>query len=59
VLKIGPRKDFEQLRDTPVDRLQTREDRLMNQFLNGHTTGPLTDADGLSQYEKLLVAGEE
>jgi hypothetical protein len=31
----------------------------MNQFLNGHTAGPLTDAEGLSEYEKLLVASEE
>ncbi len=59
VLKIGPRAEFEQLRDTPPDRLTTREDRLINQFLNGFTAGPLTDAEGLSQYEKLLVAGEE
>ncbi len=59
VLKIGTRPEFEALRDTPSDRLETREDRLMNQFLNGHTAGPLTDADGLSEYEKLLVAEEE
>jgi phospholipid/cholesterol/gamma-HCH transport system ATP-binding protein len=59
VLKIGDRAEFEQLRDTPSDRLATREEKLMNQFLNGHTEGPLTDAQGLSDYEKLLVAGEE
>jgi phospholipid/cholesterol/gamma-HCH transport system ATP-binding protein len=59
VLKIGARREFEQLRDTPLGELTNREDLLMNQFLNGHTTGPLTDADGLSQYEKLLVAGRE
>jgi phospholipid/cholesterol/gamma-HCH transport system ATP-binding protein len=59
VLKIGDRAEFEQLRDTPSDRLTTREEKLMNQFLNGHTEGPLTDAQGLSDYEKLLVAGEE
>ena len=59
VLKIGTRKDFEALRDSPPDRLVSREDRLMNQFLNGLTTGPLTDAEGLSEYENLLVAGEE
>jgi phospholipid/cholesterol/gamma-HCH transport system ATP-binding protein len=59
VLKIGTRQEFEQLRGMPMDQLKTREDRLMNQFLNGLTTGPLTDAEGLSQYEKLLVDGEE
>lgn len=59
VLKIGARREFEQLRDTPPEKLETREERLINQFLNGHTEGPLTDADGLSEYEKLLVAQEE
>lgn len=59
VLKLGPRSEFEALRDTPGNQLHTREDRLMNQFLNGHTSGPLTDAEGLSEYEKLLVASEE
>lgn len=59
VLMIGPREDFEALRDAPTEELETREDRLISQFLNGHTTGPLTDAQGLSQYEQLLVAGEE
>ncbi|MFQ5410837.1 MAG: ABC transporter ATP-binding protein [Phycisphaerae bacterium] len=59
VLKIGTRQSFERLRDTLADRLETREDRLMNQFLNGHTAGPLTDAEGLSEFEKLLVPAEE
>ncbi|MFH1419441.1 MAG: ATP-binding cassette domain-containing protein [Planctomycetota bacterium] len=59
VLKIGSREEFAALRDRPIDELKTREDKLMNQFLNGHTTGPLTDADGLSQYEQILVAGGE
>lgn len=59
VLKIGPRSDFEKLRDTPMDRLDSREEQLINQFLNGLTAGPLTDADGLSEFEKLLVPAEE
>ncbi len=59
VLKIGPRSEFEMLRDTPNDELKTKEERLMNQFLNGYTTGPLTDAQGRTEYEQLLVAPEE
>lgn len=59
VLKIGTRREFELLRDTPFDKLQNKEERLMNQFLNGNTTGPLTDADGMSEFEKLLVPAEE
>ena len=31
--------------------------RLIHQFLNGAPTGPLTDADGTSLYEKILVDG--
>ncbi|MBN2563538.1 MAG: ATP-binding cassette domain-containing protein [Phycisphaerae bacterium] len=59
VLKIGPRAEFEELRDRPRGEFETREDRLINQFLNGHTAGPLTDSEGRSRYEKLLVTGEE
>ncbi|MCB9854934.1 MAG: ATP-binding cassette domain-containing protein [Phycisphaerales bacterium] len=59
VLKIGPRADFERLRDTPIDDLATHDEKLMNQFLNGLTRGPLTDAEGLSEFEKLLVLSEE
>jgi phospholipid/cholesterol/gamma-HCH transport system ATP-binding protein len=57
VLRIGPRRDFERLRDTPADRLATEEDRLVQQFLTGGNTGPLTDADGMTEFEKLLVQG--
>jgi len=59
VLKIGTRDDFATLRDMPLESLKTRDEKLMNQFLNGHTEGPLTDAQGLSEYEKLLVEGKE
>lgn len=59
VLRIGSREEFDKLRKAPMDELPTREDKLISQFLNGNTSGPLTDAEGLSEYEKLLVAGEE
>ncbi len=39
--------------------MKKRGDQLMNQFLNGLTAGPLTDADGLCEFEKLLVPTEE
>ncbi|MBI5764013.1 MAG: ATP-binding cassette domain-containing protein [Planctomycetes bacterium] len=58
VLKIGERAEFEALRGADPEKLESREDRLMNQFLNGFITGPLTDADGLSQFEQLLIASE-
>jgi len=55
VLKIGTREEFEKLRDTPMDDLPSQPEKLMNQFLNGLTTGPLTDTEGLTEFENLLV----
>jgi len=54
VLRIGPRSDFEALRSAEPDALKTDADRLLHQFLNGASSGPLTDAQGLSLYEKIL-----
>ncbi len=54
VLKIGARHEFELLRDANPLELANADDRLMNQFLNGHGEGPLTDAEGLSEFEKLI-----
>ncbi|MFO0837628.1 MAG: ATP-binding cassette domain-containing protein [Phycisphaerae bacterium] len=55
ILRIGPKSDFEKLRDADPASLAPREERLMQQFLNGASNGPLTDGEGLSEYEKLLV----
>ena len=57
VLKIGPRGEFEKIRNTPPDQLRSDEEKLMHQFLNGDTEGPLTDADGMSEFEKWIVEG--
>lgn len=55
VLKIGTRDEFDALRKADSRDLTTREEQLIHQFLNGHSTGPLTDVEGLSEYEKLLI----
>jgi len=55
VLKIGQRQEYEVLRDADPDSLTRYEDQLMNQFLNGYNKGPLTNADGLSEFEKLIT----
>ncbi len=57
VLRIGPRGEFERIRDTAPERLADEDERLIHQFLNGKTEGPLTDAAGMSEYEKWIVAG--
>jgi phospholipid/cholesterol/gamma-HCH transport system ATP-binding protein len=58
VLKIGSRADFETIRTTPPTDLPNDSERIIHQFLNGKTEGPLTDAEGLSEYEKWIVQGE-
>jgi len=54
VLRMGPRSEFEKIRDADPVTLGSNEDRLIHQFLNGTSGGPLTDADGMSEYEKLI-----
>src|SRR5262249_52873767 len=43
------------LRDTPAEQLQRREDKLMNQFLNGRTEGPMTDQTSLEGFDQLMT----
>jgi len=57
VLKLAPRSDFEALRDAETGTLADHDEQLMHQFLNGSSEGPLTDAEGLSEFEKLIIAG--
>ena len=57
VLKIGKRDEFEKLRQAKPDALADEGERLMNQFLNGYGKGPLTDAEGLTEFEKLITSG--
>ncbi len=54
IMRLGPRSDFEKLRDADPDSLASRDDKLIHQFLGGKSSGPLTDAAGTSEYEKLL-----
>ncbi|QOJ15453.1 MAG: ATP-binding cassette domain-containing protein [Planctomycetia bacterium] len=55
ILRAGTRREFEALRDADPARLGDPTDRLIHQFVTGETAGPLTDDDGLSEFEKILV----
>jgi phospholipid/cholesterol/gamma-HCH transport system ATP-binding protein len=59
VLRIGPRGDFDRIRTTPMDQLAARDDKLIHQFLNGSPVGPLSDVEGLSEFEQIIVSGQE
>lgn len=58
VLRIASRAEFEAIRDAVPGDLPGVEERLIHQFLNGAADGPLTDADGPSEYEALMENGE-
>lgn len=57
VLMIGPRSDFEKIRAARAKELTTRDQQVIHQFLNGNTEGPLTGAEGTSEYERWILAG--
>ncbi len=59
VLKIGPRSEFEAIMKADPAVLETPDEKLMHQFLNGLTEGPLTDASGMSEFENIVVHGEK
>ncbi len=58
VMRLGDRAEFERLRDADRATLSP-EEQSIHQFLNGLGDGPLTDAEGLTEFEKLLIAGED
>ncbi len=55
IMRIGTRQEFEALRDAGPNALDNADDHLLHQFLRGTSEGPLTDAEGMSEYEKILV----
>ncbi len=57
VLKIGTRDEFDELRNKPEEELTSVDEKIIRQFLRGEGKGPLTDSEGLSEYEKLMITG--
>lgn len=55
VMRSGTKKEFLSIKNARPADLATADDRLIHQFLNGASDGPLTDNNGLSEYEKILV----
>jgi phospholipid/cholesterol/gamma-HCH transport system ATP-binding protein len=57
VLMVDTREAFERIRNTPPGQLAGDDERLIHQFLNGKTTGPLTDSETFQLYERQIIAG--
>ncbi|MBW8040317.1 MAG: ABC transporter ATP-binding protein [Planctomycetes bacterium] len=55
ILKIGSRQEFEALRDSEPDKLQSQQDKLVRQFLRGDAHGPITDRKLTRDYEDDLL----
>lgn len=54
-LKMGPRAEFEALRDSEPDKLPTEQERLIRQFLRGDAEGPITQRKENSDYEEDIL----
>ena len=58
IIKVGPKSEFERLRDTHIDDLADSQEKLMHQFLCGLPDGPLTSKEDVSCYvDDLLGVG--
>ena len=58
ILKVGPKSDFENLRDCDAADLTDENELLIRQFLRGEAEGPLTSAANSASYQDdLLGAG--
>jgi len=55
ILKTGPRREFEALRNCESCELQSKQEKLIRQFLRGDASGPLTDRKVRSDYEEDLL----
>ena len=55
ILKIGTRAEFEALRDSRPEELQSEQERLIRQFLRGDAEGPITERAVTSDYEDDLL----
>jgi phospholipid/cholesterol/gamma-HCH transport system ATP-binding protein len=55
ILRIGPRQEFEALRDCDPEQLKSEDDKLVRQFLRGDAQGPITDRMMLGGYEDDLL----
>lgn len=57
VLLVDTREAFDLIRKTPPERLATDDEKLIHQFLNGDTQGPLTDSETFQLYERQIFSG--
>ena len=55
IVKVGSRQEFEALRDSDSEKLQSQKDKLIRQFLRGDAQGPITDRKISSDYEDDLL----
>lgn len=55
IVKMGSRQEFEALRDSDYEKLQSQKDKLIRQFLRGDAQGPITDRKISSDYEDDLL----
>ena len=55
VLKVGPRSDFESLRDRDESQVKNQEDLIVRQFLRGDPIGPISQRHDDNAYEEDIL----
>ncbi len=55
IVKVSSHQEFEALRDSDPEQLQSQKDKLIRQFLRGDAQGPITDRKISSDYEDDLL----
>jgi phospholipid/cholesterol/gamma-HCH transport system ATP-binding protein len=57
MLRVGPRSEFQRIRDKAPEQLADDDERTVHQFLTGQTEGPMTDAEDYDEFAHWLTAG--
>ena len=55
ILKVGPREEFEAMRDSDEADLASEQEKLIRQFLRGDAEGPITRRKENSDYEEDIL----
>ena len=57
ILRAASRAEFERLRDTDAEALESDEERLIRQFLRGDAQGPISEHAALAEFERVVLGG--
>jgi phospholipid/cholesterol/gamma-HCH transport system ATP-binding protein len=57
ILRAASRQEFERLRDTDPEQLESDQEKLIRQFLRGDAQGPISEHAALAEFERVVLGG--